>query len=106
VVVLNACFSRPQAEAITEEIECAIGMTRAIGDDAAIEFAAAFYRAIGFGRSVQAAFDQGKTALLLEGIPEEKTPTLICRKNAKAESIFLIDPQQARRFDLKSGRRA
>lgn len=36
VVLLNACFSRPQAEAITGEIECAIGMMRAIGDDGAI----------------------------------------------------------------------
>jgi CHAT domain-containing protein len=40
VVVLNACFSQPQAEAITGEIDCAVGMTRAIGADAAITFAA------------------------------------------------------------------
>ena len=31
VVVLNACFSRPQAEAIAGEIDCAIGMMREIG---------------------------------------------------------------------------
>src|SRR5215831_11474250 len=70
VVVLNACFSRPQAEAITGEIDCAIGMMRAIGDNAAITFAASFYRAVGFGRSVRDAFDQGTTALMLEDIPE------------------------------------
>lgn len=93
VVLLNACFSRPQAEAITGEIDCAIGMTRAIGDDAAIIFAASFYRAIGFGRSVKDAFGQGKTALLLEGIPEEKTPELMTRENIAAESIVLITPQ-------------
>ena len=45
-----------------------------IGDDAAITFAASFYRAIGFGRTIQEAFDQGRTALMLEGIPEERTP--------------------------------
>ena len=34
VVVLNACFSKPQAEAITGEIDCAIGMMPEIGDSA------------------------------------------------------------------------
>lgn len=93
VVLLNACFSQPQAEAITGEIDCAIGMMRAIGDDAAITFAASFYRAIGFGRSVKDAFDQGKTALLLEGIGEEQTPHLITRQTVAAESIVLINPR-------------
>jgi hypothetical protein len=91
VVILNACFSRPQAEAITREIDCAIGMTHAISDDAAITFAASFYRAIGFGRSVRAAFDQAKTALLLEGIREEKTPVLMTGPNIAPESIVLVN---------------
>ena len=71
IVVLNACYSRVQAEAITEIVDCAVGMNTAIGDKAAIIFAASFYRAIGFGRSVEQAFEQGKVALLLEGIPED-----------------------------------
>jgi hypothetical protein len=91
VVILNACFSRPQAEAITREIDCAIGMTHTISDDAAITFAASFYRAIGFGRSVRAAFDQAKTALLLEGIREEKTPVLMTGPNIAPESIVLVN---------------
>src|SRR5439155_921116 len=52
VVVLNARYSKDQALAITKHIDCAVGMKREIGDDAAIKFAGAFYRAIGFGRSV------------------------------------------------------
>src|SRR5262249_40289409 len=93
LVLLNACFSRPQAEAITGEVDCAIGMSRAIGDDAAITFAASFYRAIGFGRSVKDAFDQGKTALLLEGIPEERTPALMTRQTVRPELVVLVNPQ-------------
>jgi len=93
VVLLNACFSKPQASAIIQEIDCAIGMTRAIGDDAAITFAASFYRAVGFGRSVKDAVEQGKTALLLEGIPEERTPVLLSRKGVAPESVFLINPR-------------
>jgi len=92
VVVLNACFSRPQAEAITGEIDCAIGMMRAIGDNAAITFAASFYRAIGFGRSIKEAFDQGVTALLLDGSLEGKTPVLMSGKNTAPDKVFLINP--------------
>ena len=92
LVILNACFSRPQAEAITEVIDCAIGMKQAIGDKAAITFAASFYRAIGFGRTIQQAFDQGKTALMLEGIPEQDTPELLVRPGVDPNAIFLAQP--------------
>jgi len=78
-VVLNACYSNEQAKAITQVIDCAVGMNESIGDKAAITFAASFYRAIGFGRSAKDAFDQGRAALLLEGIPEEDTPKLLVR---------------------------
>jgi len=90
IVILNACFSRPQAEAITQEIDCAVGMSQAIGDQAAIVFAASFYRAIGFGRSASEAFEQGRTALLLEGVPEENTPVLMTRSHVSPDTIHLI----------------
>jgi hypothetical protein len=90
LVVLNACFSRPQAEAIVEVIDCAIGMKQAIGDKAAITFAASFYRAIGFGRTIREAFDQGKAALMLEGIPEQDTPELLVRPGVDPNAIFLV----------------
>ena len=77
--MLNACYSRPQAEALAQTIDCTVGMNRPIGDEAAIVFAASFYRAIGFGRSVKEAFELGKAALLLEGIPEDQTPELLTR---------------------------
>jgi CHAT domain len=92
LVILNACFSRPQAEAIVQTIDCAVGMGREIGDDAAITFAASFYRALGFGRSVDQAFDQGKVALQLEGMPEDLTPQLLCRRGVDPSSIVLISP--------------
>jgi CHAT domain-containing protein len=93
VVLLNACFSQSQAEGIIENIPCAIGMSRAIGDNAAIAFAGSFYRALGFGRSVQDAFDQGVTALMLEGIPEEKTPKLLVKAGIDAADCVLVNPQ-------------
>ncbi|MCD7060128.1 response regulator [Pelagibacterium xiamenense] len=90
VVVLNACFSQRQAEAITEHIDCAIGMSQAIGDRAAITFAAAFYSALGFGRSIGQAFEQGALALMLEGIAEENTPCLVTRPGIDASKLHLF----------------
>lgn len=91
LVVLNACYSRTQAQAIVETIDCAVGMNRAIGDGAAIIFAASFYRALGFGRSVQQSFEQGKTALMLEGFREENTPELLCRDGVEPGHVYVLD---------------
>jgi hypothetical protein len=76
VVVLNACHSEAAARAISRIVDCGIGMRTAIGDDAAILFAAAFYRALGYGRDVQTAFDLGKNALQLAGNREDQTPAI------------------------------
>ena len=80
VVVLNACFAKIQAEAITEVVDCAVGMNNAIRDDAAIAFAAAFYHAVGFGKSVGVAFGCGITAMRLEGIPGKTIPETAARQ--------------------------
>lgn len=93
VVVLNACFSKLQAMAIAEVVDCVIGMNTKIGDKAAIVFAASFYRAIGFGCSIQEAFEQGKTALLLENISEESTPELLTQSSVYPASIVLVKPE-------------
>lgn len=90
LVLLNACFSQPQAQTIIQHIDCAIGMSKAIGDNAAITFAASFYRALGFGGSINEAFEQGRTALLLEGIPEEETPLLLVRTGVDPRTIFFV----------------
>lgn len=90
LVVLNACFTQVQAEAITEIVDCAVGTNKALSDQAAITFAASFYRAIGFGRSVQEAFDQGKTSLMLEGLPGEGTVKLLTRSAVDASNVILV----------------
>lgn len=89
LVVLNACYSKTQAVAIADVIDCVIGMNDEIGDTAAIKFAASFYRAVCFGCSVREAFEQGRVSLMLEGIPEESTPELIVRKGVNAKAIYL-----------------
>jgi hypothetical protein len=79
-VVLNACYSENQAEAIAQHIDYVIGMSQAIGDTAAIEFAVGFYDALGAGRSFEDAYKFGKNAIHIASIPEHLTPKLV-RKN-------------------------
>jgi hypothetical protein len=80
-VVLNACFSRFQAEAISEHIECVIGMEAAIGDQAAIKFSQGFYDGLVHGRPFEDAFELGRNAIDLRGIPEHQTPVLLRRSS-------------------------
>lgn len=75
-VVLNACYSEAQAKAIVRHIPYVIGMNKAIGDRAAIEFAVSFYDALGAGKSVEFAYKLGCSAIRLEGINEYLTPVL------------------------------
>jgi CHAT domain-containing protein len=78
-VVLNACYSEVQAEAIANHIPYVIGMNKAIGDRAAIEFAIGFYDALGAGESIEFAYKLGLTAIRMAGIPEHLTPILKCK---------------------------
>lgn len=86
-VVLNACYSRFQAEAIARHIEYVIGMSQGIGDKAAIEFSVGFYSALGAGESIEFAYELGCNAIQLEGLPEELTPVLY--KKGKLLQIYI-----------------
>ncbi|HJQ40031.1 MAG TPA: CHAT domain-containing protein [Thermoanaerobaculia bacterium] len=78
-VILNACYSEIQAQAIARHIDFVVGMNKAIGDQAAVEFSAAFYDALGAGEEVETAFDFGRNAIQLAGHPEHLTPELLIR---------------------------
>jgi hypothetical protein len=65
-------------------------MIKEIGDEAARAFAAAFYRAIAFGYSIQDAFDLGVNAIMLEGFPEDNTPALLTMPGTDASRVFRI----------------
>lgn len=86
-VVLNACYSEAQAEAIAQHISYVIGMSKEIGDDAAIKFAVGFYDALGAGWSFEDAYKLGCNAIDLEGIPEHLTPIL--KKSSEASKKLL-----------------
>jgi hypothetical protein len=75
-IVLNACYSKAQAEAIEPYIDYIVGMKKEIGDKAAIEFSRGFYRSLSNDLPYEAAFRFGKNAIALEEIPEDLTPVL------------------------------
>jgi hypothetical protein len=97
VVVLNACYTRAQAEAIGNHIDCVVGTTRAIKDEVAIVFSAQFYRSLGNGESVQRAYDDACAVSLKPGVGESELPILMNREGVDASKVFLIDPRSVPR---------
>jgi len=89
-VILNACFSKVQADAIAEAVNCVIGMSDQISDEAAITFAANFYQALGFGRSIQTAFDLACLEIAFEKLGEENTPQLLTQPEVQPDRLYLV----------------
>jgi CHAT domain len=93
VVVLNACYSETQAEALLAHVECVVGMSGAIPDGAARSFAIGFYGGLGDRESIAAAFRQGCAAISLEGLREGDRPQLKVHPGIDASRLVLAaDP--------------
>ena len=100
-VLLNACHSETQAEAIHRHVKHVIGMTKAIGDQAAIEFAVGFYDGLGAGRPIEKAFKLGSNALQLKNSAEHLTPVLKInsRSNGQEASAIPSEPKVTKSRD-------
>lgn len=85
-VLLNACYSEAQAEAIAAHIPYVIGMNSAIGDRSAVKFAIGFYDAIGEGRSIEDAYKFGCSAIRMENLPGHLTPVLRRKSDVRRAS--------------------
>lgn len=94
LVFFNTCYSANQAEVVIEHVEAAIGMNTSIGDEAARIFSSQFYSSIGFGLSVQKAFDQAKALLMMEGIDEENTPELFVKAGLDSRELIIVKPTE------------
>jgi hypothetical protein len=82
VVMLNACYSDIQAQALGTSIDYVVGMSAAVGDKTATVFAAGFYSAIGYHRPVLEAFEQAVAAVMVHGLPGHNIPRLLVRDGA------------------------
>ncbi|MFB9628954.1 CHAT domain-containing protein [Nonomuraea helvata] len=76
-VVLNACYSERQAAGIAASVDCVVGMSDEVTDEAAILFAGAFYGALGAGETVQRAFHFGCNQVALYGLAGSGIPQLV-----------------------------
>lgn len=65
-VLLNACDTDHQAKVMTQHIDYVIGMNQAILDDAAYFFAVGFYLGLGYGESIERAYELGCNAIELQ----------------------------------------
>ena len=89
-VVLNACFSAPQALAIAKQIDCVIGISGSIEDRVAIIFARQFHGALIAGESVANAFHIACAAIKVEEGPSADAYLLETRPGVNAAEVVPI----------------
>jgi hypothetical protein len=84
-VVLSACHSDFQADAINKYIRYVISMPQQIKDKAALEFAVGFYDALGAGKTVKEAFEFGCNAIqqYCPDLPDYLYPRLQVNRRVK-----------------------
>lgn len=86
-VVLNACYSEVQAEAIAKHIPYVIGMKGPIEDATAIEFAVAFYDALGAGEPFEFAYKLACNAIKWAHLPDQAAPQMKSKKQVAQVAI-------------------
>jgi hypothetical protein len=89
LVVLSACYSDEQADALLVHVDCVVRLNRSISDNAARNFAIGFYGGLGERESVAAAYRQGCAAISLEGLPNGERPRLKVRDGIDADQLVL-----------------
>jgi len=89
LVFFDNCFSKAQAEALTGIVDYVVGTNKAIGEKAAVNFAATFYQALGFGHSVKKAYELAKTNLMLSGSSHTAVSELFVRHGVDPDETFL-----------------
>jgi hypothetical protein len=97
LVVLNACFTDALARSITKAVDYSVGTGKGIGDKASVVFAGAFYRALGFGNSVNEAFASAKAEIGLTRTPRAQGIELFVRNSLTDQRPFpcLADTESA-----------
>ncbi len=87
--VFNTCDSHHQAKAMVAYVNYAIGMSEAILDRAAYIFAVGFYQGLGYGESIERAYELGCNAIQLQLLKANASPWIRSRNYRKAE---LVEP--------------
>ena len=97
LVLLNSGFSRAQARSLSEVINYSIGAGKGVGEKTGLIFSRAFYRALGFGKSVREAFASAKAELALTRLPRSRGIELFVRNGVSERDRFPRTVKAARR---------
>lgn len=116
VVVLSACYSEAQAEALIAHAACVVGIGGGTRDAAVRAFAIGFYGGLGDGEPVGTAFRQGLAAIRLHGsmqdnrlgevvsiAPEDRAslPQLLTRSDVDPNGLCLLNrPERRTRISI------
>jgi CHAT domain len=90
-VLLNACYSEVQANAIVQHINYAIGMSHEIRDDAAIAFATGFYQALGYGQPIEKSYKFGCNAIRLQISGNSNFRSTLSEERRKLEVASIVE---------------
>lgn len=99
-VVLNACHTDVQAEAIARHIPYVISMSKAINDRAAIRYAVGFYDSLGAGLGYERSHSLACNLLRLENIPGHSTPVFRGNQAAKPAKTGFGPPGRMSRDEI------
>lgn len=75
-VILNACYSKAQAEAIVKHIPYVIGMDQSVKDEVALAFSVGFYQALVDGAGIEQAFRLGVAGMAMAETGKENVAVL------------------------------
>lgn len=92
MIVLNACYSARNAAPLTRCVDIIVGASHEVRDDAAALFAEKLYGELGEGRSVRAAFHQGKRAVKTSFPGEEVLLQLNFAADVDPEKVVFFGP--------------
>ena len=93
LVVLSGCYRRKQANALRQRVDCVVGMCGAIDDEAALRFSGGFYGALGNGRSMGNAFEQGVATLAAAHPPSDVQASCVAREGVDVRQLPLWGPE-------------
>jgi hypothetical protein len=89
-VVLNACYSAEQAQAIAEHVDGVIGMSTKVSDTAATEFSRVWYQAVAEGCDLARCFQLAVLHLQTVSPTEASTPVWLGTDAAGATALAAL----------------
>lgn len=92
LVVLNACRTAPQTEALGRLVDFVVGTAAPIADDAAVRFTADFYRVLAVGGTVRDAYMSAKGELQKGGEGRPAPQYELLTRQGADESKPLLPP--------------